>query len=152
MTQVTGTERDNSLYRKDSFIQTWTDRRYVATLIKWMELQGLQPRYMSEVLNTAIISLVEALVSQDRVDRVQFTQEADKIIERTIKTSLNPSGRGKKNYTHNLELDDLRLEALGKTPRNETPASDLQQRHESDFDKQIMREAHKLLRGEEENK
>lgn len=148
-TQITGTERDNSLYRKDAFIQTWADRRYVATLIKWMESQGLQPRFMSEVLNTAIVSLVEALVSQDRIGRVQFTQEADKIIERSIKTSLNPSGRGKKNYKHNLELDDLRLEAIGKPKQEESAASSLQEQHESDFDSKLMEEARKLLKGDE---
>lgn len=147
-TQITGTEQDNVYYRKDALVQSWIDRRHIATLIKWMESQGIQPRYMSEVLNTAISSLVEALISQGRTTRVQFTQEADKIIDRSIKTSLNPSGRGRKSYQHNLELDDLRLEALGRPKQNETPASNLQEQQAADFEEQIRREAEKLLKGE----
>lgn len=146
MQQVTGTEQDNSLYRKDAFIQSWMDRRYIATLIKWLESQGVQPRYMSEVLNSAMITMVNTLVKQDQVSLVQFTSEADQVIKRTVRTKLNPSGRGNKNYQINLELDDARFEAIGRPTQSESARSQAQQQASDDADKEMAEEIKNLIR------
>lgn len=145
MQQVTGTEQDNSMYRKDAFIQSWMDRRYIATLIKWLESQDVQPRFMSEVLNTSIITMVNTLVKQGQVSLVQFTNEADQVINRTIQTKLNPSNRGNKNYKFNLELDDARFEAIGRPSQYESARSQVQQQAGEDADKEMAEEIKRLI-------
>ena len=143
---ATGTEQDNALYRKDAFIQSWMDRRYIATLIKWLESQGVQPRFMSEVLNTSVITMVDTLVKQNQVSLVQFTTEADQVIGRTIGTKLNPSNRGTKNYRFNLELDDARFEAIGKPSQHESARSQAQQQASESTDKEMAEEIKNLIR------
>ncbi len=143
---ITGTERDNTLYKKDAFAQAWVDRRYIATMITWMESQGVQPKFMAEVLNTALVTIVEGLVSQGKVSRVQFTEEADKIINRTIRTNLNPSNRGKRYYAYNLQLDGARLELLNKS-EGELRYSQKQDASTSDADEAMRREVERLIKG-----
>lgn len=145
MTTLTGTEQDNSLYRKDAFVQSWMDRRYIATLIKWLESQEVHPRFMSEVLNDSIVTMVSALVKQDQVSLVQFTSEADQVINRTVRTKLNPSSRGTKAHQLNLELDDSRLEAIGKPTRQESAKSQFQEQADSDIDEDMKDEVKKLI-------
>ena len=146
MTTITGTERDNSLYRKDAFVQAWVDRRYIATLIKWLELEGVPPRYMADVVNSTIVTMVDALVKQEKVSLVQFTKEADQVINRTIKTKLNPSGRGKSSYKYNLELDDTRFEALNKPQSHESSLSDAQTKASTDADDEMKKEIERLIK------
>jgi len=146
MTEITGTERDNSLYRKDAFVQAWVDRRYVATLIRWLEDQGVPPRFMSDVVNSTIATMVDALVKQDKVKLVQFTAEADQVISRTIQTKLNPSSRGLKNYKYNLELDDTRFEAIGKPSQHEAAMSQKQEQATSDADQKMKEEVERLIK------
>jgi len=149
MTNITGTERDNSLYRKDAFAQAWVDRRYLATMIKWLESQGAQPRFMAEVINSALVGIVDAIVKQEKVKMVQFTNEADEVINRTIQTKLNPSNRGNRNYKYNLELDDARFEAIGRPTQHETSRSQQQECAEEDADEAMRKEAERLIRGED---
>jgi len=146
MTNITGTERDNSLYRKDAFVQAWVDRRYIATLVKWLESEGVPPRYMADVVNSALVTMVDALVKQDKVSLVQFTSEADQVINRTIQTKLNSSGRGNKNYKYNLELDDARFEALNRPKPTESSMSDFQSAASEQTDEEMKKEIEKLIK------
>lgn len=143
---ITGTERDNSLYRKDAFVQAWVDRRYIATLIRWLEEQGVPPRFMADVVNSTLVCMVNVLTKQEQVSMVQFTSEADQIINRTIKTKLNPSNRGNKNYQYNLELDDARFEALNRPSQYEGAMSQRQEQATCDADEDMKKEIEKLIK------
>jgi hypothetical protein len=90
--------------------------------------------------------MVDALTKQDKVQMVQFTNEADQIINRTIKTKLNPSNRGNKNYQYNLELDDARFEALSRPSQHEGAMSQRQEQASCDADEEMKKEIEKLIK------
>jgi len=97
-------------YKRDALVQTWVDRRKLAMLSIWLDEGGYGTRFLSDVVKITIDEIVEKLVREGMVRRVEFTDEATRILQSKYKIDLNPSGRGVKNLVHNLTLDDLRRE------------------------------------------
>ena len=105
--RVRGDERDDALYKRDSFLQCYVDRRYLATILKFME-DIEPPRSISDLGGMAIQFLSELIVKEFEAEPIHYTKEADKIIYRKFRNNLNKDGRGGSKKLYNLELDAAR--------------------------------------------
>jgi hypothetical protein len=95
-------------YKGDSLVQAWVDRRKLAMLSIWLDNGGYNTRHLSEVVKLTIDEVVERLIESGIVKKIEFTGEATQIIAMKYKADLNPSGRGLRNLSHNLHLDEMR--------------------------------------------
>ena len=95
-------------YKKDALVQAWIDRRVLATLSVWLDENGYRTRFMSDVVRIVLEEIANQAVKSGEVYKIEFTEDATKILESKYRVDLNPSGRGLKNLTHNLVLDRMR--------------------------------------------
>lgn len=95
-------------YKRDSLVQVWIDRRKLAVLSQWLDESGLVTRHLSDVLRFTIDQVVEKLITDGIVRKVEFTDEATRILESKYQTELNTGGKGEKNLLHNMQLDEIR--------------------------------------------
>lgn len=95
-------------YKGDGLVQAWIDKRKLAMLSEWLESSGTRTRYLSDVLKFTIDIVVEQLVDKGVIDKVEFTKDAEQILEMRYRAELNPGGRGLRNRVHNLQLDGMR--------------------------------------------
>ena len=95
-------------YKDDGLVQAWVDKRKLAMLSEWLERGGVRTRHMSDVLKYTIDIVVEQLVENKTIDKIEFTSDAEQLLNMRYKANLNPSGRGERNRMHNLQLDEIR--------------------------------------------
>lgn len=95
-------------YKGDALIQCWIDRRKLATLSNWLDEAGYRTRTLADVLRLSLEAVVESLVNDGVVEMVELTSDAVAILDMKYKVELNPSGRGSRNLSHNLHLDERR--------------------------------------------
>lgn len=105
-------------YKGDVLVQVWMDSRVLATLCKWLDLQGTHTRFMSQTVRVPLESVVQMLVNNSDVEMVDDTAEARRMLERRFNVDLNRGGRGHKNILHNVALSDRRSE-LGEEVRRQ---------------------------------
>jgi hypothetical protein len=101
-------------YKKDSLVQVWVDSRKLAMLSRWFDDGGRSTRFLSDVVKFTIDLVIDSLLSEGKIDRVEFTSDAREMLERKYRVNLNPSGRGDRNVIHNLTLDERRREQMEK--------------------------------------
>lgn len=100
----------DSRYKKDSLVQAWIDRRYLATIINWLHKKGESPRSLSEILKMAVENLTQAATSGEyKVEFVELTEDAHTIIDSCLRVNLNRGGRGLKNLRQNTMIDKMRM-------------------------------------------
>jgi hypothetical protein len=96
-------------YKRDVLMQVWLQSRHLATLLKWLEDEGMFVRFRSEIVQITLEQVVEHLVSTGVVEMVEYAEDAQKLLERfEVKSNIDGRGRGGKNTFHNLTLDDRR--------------------------------------------
>jgi len=99
---------DPRSYKKDVPMQAWMDSRDIATLSEWLDVEE-RTKYMSEVVQEGIRILVEHLVSNGIVERIEDTTEARRLLEWKYKINLSQrKARGGKNALHNQVLTEKR--------------------------------------------
>jgi len=91
--------------QKDSLIQVWLDRRYIATGAKWMQENNLNPRFLSDVFKFIFESAIDNLVNDKQVKFSESTLDAMEFLDLTFKNNLNPKNKGLKNLAINLRVD-----------------------------------------------
>lgn len=90
---------------RDSFIQVWVDRRYLATVHNLMlAKEPNPPKHLSDIYRYALEVFVQSAVQQGLVEFVETTQEACATL-RHFDANLNPGRRCLKNLTLNLQQD-----------------------------------------------
>jgi hypothetical protein len=94
-------------YKKDALVQAWVDRRKLAMLSVWLDEGGYKTRYMSDLIKYTIDEVVESLIVNKVVDKIEFTTDAVEIMKK-YRADLNPGDRGLRNLHHNLVLDEMR--------------------------------------------
>ena len=96
-------------YKRDILMQVWLQSRHLATLLKWLEGEGMFVRFRSEIVQITLEQVVEHLVSAGVVEMVEYAEDAQRLLERfEVKSNIDGRGRGGKNAFHNLTLDDRR--------------------------------------------
>jgi hypothetical protein len=93
----------------DSVVQTRIDRRFTATILKYM-LTNVRnhPRTISELVRMSLEDYVYILVENKAVKMVETSEDASAVLEAFFgETAMNPSGRGNYNKFMNLNADDL---------------------------------------------
>lgn len=92
----------------DSVVQSRIDRRYLATVCKWFVTNGKLPRTISELVREAVISYVDVLVVNGKIEPFNSTDEAREYLGSLFgDTVMNPKGLGRMNVHKNLILDDV---------------------------------------------
>ena len=95
-------------YKRDALVQAWVDRRKLAMLSEWLDNNGFFTKHLSDVLKGTIDAIVGQLVDNGSVEKIELTEDAVRILDMKYKADLNPRGRGLRNLTHNLQLDEIR--------------------------------------------
>jgi hypothetical protein len=95
-------------YKGDVLVQVWCDSRVLATLVRWLEEDGVFPRFMSQVVRRPLEILAAHVVDEGEVEMVDDTAEARGMLERRFGVKLNKGGRGKRNELHNKVLSTKR--------------------------------------------
>ena len=95
-------------YKRDALVQVWIDRRKLAMLSEWLDNNGFVTKHLSDVLRGTIDAIVGQLVDNGSVEKVELTEDAVRILDMKYKVDLNPRGKGLRNLTHNLQLDEIR--------------------------------------------
>lgn len=86
------------IWKRDSLVQAWVDRRDLATCTLALLKLEYHPRNPSEVIALVLRVIAE---QQDRV--IETAEEAIEVLNRLgFTTNLNPSGRGLGKLTANL--------------------------------------------------
>jgi hypothetical protein len=101
-------------YKGDSCIQVWLERRRLAMLSVWLDSNGVNTRFISDVVRESLNVLCEIIVSNGQGVEID-TITAGNILESKYRANLNSGGRGMKNLSHNLILEDRKVEARGPT-------------------------------------
>ena len=96
-------------YKRDALVQVWMDRRKIAMLSVWLDKNGYETRFMSEVLKWTVEIVANEIVKRGEIEEIELTEDANAILKK-YRVDLNPGGRGEKNLTHNLVLDGKRSE------------------------------------------
>ncbi len=102
----------------DSLIQVWLDRRYISTATRWMEENGIAPRFMSDVFKFMFESVVDNLVEDNQVNFVESTIDATEHLNDRFRNNLNPQGKGLKNLSKNLRIEQQDSFSFKKTERD----------------------------------
>ena len=95
-------------YKRDALVQAWVDRRKLAVLSDWLDDSGQRTKFLSDVLKFTIDIVVDQLIENGLAEKVELTEDAVRILDMKYNADLNPRGRGKRNLTHNLQLDEIR--------------------------------------------
>ena len=98
-------------YKGDALVQAWLDSRVIATLSIWLEQNGMNPRFMSDVVRDSLKTVCDFAVKHGMVEMVEDTDDARGMLERRYRCNLNPQGRGLKNLMHNRLLSSMRLKS-----------------------------------------
>ena len=93
-------------FKNDVYVQVWLESRYLATLSNWLDDEGVNTRFMSEVIREGIRVLVDNLVEGNLTLFVTDTEDARSLLFRKYRINLNNNDRGKKNVLHNKVLCD----------------------------------------------
>lgn len=111
-------------YKGDVLVQVWMDSRVLATLTRWMDGEGVFPRFMSQAVRRPLELIAELLVDGGDVKMIEDTGEARRMLESRFQIKLNRGGRGEKNVVHNITLSDRRDE-LGERMRRTKITNDV---------------------------
>jgi len=95
---------------RDALVETWIDRRYLATVALIMVKEEIPPVSVSDIVRTAIETVVNISVMKGGIELVQTTEEASRILQR-FKVNLNRGDKGKRNLMQNLQTDMNEAEA-----------------------------------------
>ena len=93
-------------YKGDALVQAWLDSRKVGLLSRWLDQDGPNTRFLSDVLRLTVDAAVDALIAEGW--ELKGIDESRNMLERKYRTNLNPQGRGLKNLMHNRVLDSRR--------------------------------------------
>ena len=102
MSRITDIQRERM---NDSVLQLRCDRRTIATLAEFFFNDGEQIMSLSQLGRMAIEELRQILVDNNLVDDVLSTEDATKTLDRLGMGNLNPRGKGKRNYTKALRIE-----------------------------------------------
>ncbi len=111
-------------YKGDVLVQVWVDSRVLATIVRWMDLKGNYPRFMSQGVRRPLEVLTGFLVDNNEVEMIDDTAEARVFLTRRFNIDLNRGGRGEKNVAHNLTLSNRRGD-LGERIQASSRANDV---------------------------
>ena len=99
-------------YKKDTLVQVWVDKRYVATAVKVMLSNGMRPRSMGEACCEVIMAAIDNMCSSGGVEFVELASDAKAVIEEITDKPSTTGGRGMKNFMHNLQVDGERKSSV----------------------------------------
>lgn len=108
-------------YKPDMNVQFWIDRRYIASISRFVE-DGLGVRANS--LSQLMRHFIGHVVDNFGIDKVETTMEATTILKTRYGANkdFNPKGRYQKNLVNNLLIDDKRI--LGNKKQDEKSIND----------------------------
>jgi len=95
-------------YKSDALVQVWLDSRKLALLSRWIDQDGPNTRFLSEVVRYTLDMVVELL--QNEGWELGDIASSRQMLERKYRTNLNPNGKGKKNLLHNMILESGGME------------------------------------------
>jgi len=112
-------------FKGDVLVQVWVNSRILATLSEWLDRNGNDTRYMSEVVKKPLKILMDYLIEIGEVSMVEDTGEARAMLKRKYRVRLNSGNRGRKNEQHNMLLSSIMKEGkvtgLGRGIVNSKP-------------------------------
>lgn len=116
-------------YKPDTQVQVWLDARKLVMLDNWLEDNGIRIRHMSEIIKETIDVVIEQLLSNELVEKVEYSKIArDSLMYKFKKKTLNPGNRCMRNVAHNLHLDERRKEKhIGTTGHEHRPSAKISQ-------------------------
>ena len=109
-------------YKKDVIVQAWVDARKLVVLDRWLNRSGYTTKFISNIIQFTVDEVVEQVIALGHVQKVEYTKDARILLDDKFKTDLNPSGRGERNVSHNLRLDDVRKDNAYQNERSMIPA------------------------------
>ena len=106
-------------YKGDVITQVWLDSRMLATLSNWLDVEGIFPRFLSEVVRETLEMVIDNVVSSGKIDMVEDTDKARNLLQRRYRINLNPKNKkggdiGGKNVSHNQVLSGRLVERSGQ--------------------------------------
>lgn len=104
-------------YKNDALVQVWVDSRLLATLMAWLDLQGVTPTTMADVVRRPLEVMCKFLVDNDDVKMVDDTKMARDMLEKRTGVDLSRGGKGGKNTLHNIVLDARRSDLAEQLKR-----------------------------------
>lgn len=84
----------------------------LATIAKWMIEEGRRPRTKSELVREALEVLEELLVAAERVEKVEWTEDAMEFLESIGLDKLNRNQRGSRALAQTLQREEEIRERL----------------------------------------
>ena len=109
-------------YKKDVIVQAWIDARKLVVLDRWLADAGYNTKFISNIIQFTVDEVVEQVIALGHVQKVEYTKDARILLDAKFKTDLNPSGRGERNVSHNLRLDDVRKDNAYQNERSMIPS------------------------------
>lgn len=80
-----------------------------------MEENGIAPRFMSDVFKFMFESVVDNLVEDKQVKFIESTIDATQHLDDRFRNNLNPQGKGLKNLSKNLRIEQQDSFSFKKT-------------------------------------
>jgi len=115
-------------YKRDVMTQTWLESRQLATIMRWLDVNGHFVRFKSDIVRECVEQIYYHIKDNKLVEVIDFADDARRLLENRFGDgSNNNSGRGKRNEIHNLVLDDRRREGAEYAP----PVASAQQQQNS---------------------
>uniref|UniRef100_A0A6H2A155 Uncharacterized protein n=3 Tax=viral metagenome TaxID=1070528 RepID=A0A6H2A155_9ZZZZ len=105
---------DPQTYKRDALVQAWIDSRDLATLSEFLDLNGLNTRFLSEVLQHSLRILTDMLKSSGEANYIEDMDIARDMLFRKYRVNLNPTNRGLKNAHHNRILKNRKVKEFIK--------------------------------------
>jgi len=116
-------------YKGDIIVQTWLDARKLLVLSRWLDKGGYNTQNISNIVKFTLDEVVEQLVSAGIEQKVEFCKDARELLKARYNCNLGQSGRGKRNFLHNIHLDEIRRgnayqNEKSMIPSNNTPEAE----------------------------
>ena len=127
-------------YKGDIIVQAWLDARKLLVLSRWLDKGGYNTQNISNIVKFTLDEVVEQLVSNGIEQKVEYTTDARELLKAKYNRNLDQSGRGRRNYLHNIHLDEIRRsnawkDERGMIPSNNTPEAKARKQSAEDLDK-----------------
>ena len=103
-------EGELNLERMDTVVQTALNRKMLAKAALHLQHNGVPLRSMSELLRE-IVTIFDAIITQQGAQEVFSTEEASEILQNMFKAALNPGDKYLKSFLKNLQDETGRVEA-----------------------------------------
>lgn len=145
---------DPRSYKGELNVQVWLDSRKVAMISNWLDEEGRQTVYISEVVRECVDIVADHLIEKGWVKKIETVQVARDLLSAKYRTRFRK--KGVRNRLHNSVLDDRRINSIYNASDQQymKGVSNIEEMTTGNISIDVIKEAYKKAKeyGEEEKK